>query len=53
MTWLKEAPTAAVLETAPVEIRPEPDVARERPPFGLGSDLSKDQKVDAVFADER
>ena len=53
MTWLKEAPTAAVLETAPVEIRPEPDAARERPPFGLGSDSSKEQKIDAVYAEER
>ncbi len=53
MTWLKEAPVAAVQETAAVEIRPEPDVDRERPPFGLGSDNTKEQKVEAVYANER
>ncbi|HVS35738.1 MAG TPA: hypothetical protein VMS17_09155 [Gemmataceae bacterium] len=53
MTWLKEAPIAAVQETALVEIRPEPDVDRERPPFGLGSDSTKEQKVEAVYANER
>jgi hypothetical protein len=49
MTWLKEAPVAATVEKVPIAIRPEPDVARERPPFGLGSD----KKVDAVYANER
>jgi neutral ceramidase len=52
LQWLKEAPTAAATETASVEIRPEPDADRERPPFGLGSD-GKDGKVGEVYADER
>jgi hypothetical protein len=53
MTWLKEAAVAAVLEAATVEIRREPDVDRERPPFGLGSDNSKEQNIEAAYADER
>jgi hypothetical protein len=53
MTWLKEAPTAATTEAVQVDIRPEPDADRERPPFGLGSDNSKDQKVEDAYASER
>ncbi len=37
MTWLKEATTGSVTESALLSIRPEPDVDRERPAFGLGS----------------
>jgi hypothetical protein len=33
---LREAPTAVATETAVLTIRGEPDVDRERPPFGLG-----------------
>jgi neutral ceramidase len=53
MAWLDEAPLAAAVETVPIAIRPEPDAERERPPFGLGSDNSKDQRVNAVYAEER
>jgi hypothetical protein len=53
MTWLKEAPVAAVVEQVPCAIRAEPDAERERPAFGLGSDNSKERKIDAVYADER
>jgi hypothetical protein len=49
MTWIKEAPTAAALETVPCAIRADPDVQRERPAFGLGSG----QKIDEVYANER
>jgi len=34
-------------------IRPDPDVAREKPAFGLGSDDSRERKVDAAYASER
>lgn len=51
--WLKEARVGAAVETVPVSIRPEPDAQRERPPFGLGSDNSKEQKVNAVYEHER
>jgi hypothetical protein len=37
MSWLKDATTAAAVELAAVDIRLDPDVARERPAFGLGS----------------
>jgi hypothetical protein len=53
MTWAKEAPVAVVVERVPVAIRPEPEVDRERPPFGLGSDNSKEKKVEAAYANER
>jgi neutral ceramidase len=53
MTWLKEAPVDAAVETLPLAIRAEPDADKERPPFGLGSDLSKEKKVDEVYANER
>jgi hypothetical protein len=49
MAWLKEASTAAALETVPLAIRAEPDSDAERPPFGLGG--GKD--VEAKYADER
>lgn len=47
MTWLKEAPTAAVSETVNLAIRPDPDAEAERPTFGLGSGQ------DAVYENER
>jgi hypothetical protein len=53
MTWLQEAPTAAAVSSIPIAIRPEPDPERERPPFGLGSDNSKEQRINAVYASER
>jgi hypothetical protein len=53
MTWLKEAAVGAASQTALVSIRPEPDAERERPPFGLGSDNSKEQRIEAVYAEER
>jgi hypothetical protein len=37
MSWLKDATTTAAVELAAVDIRLDPDVARERPAFGLGS----------------
>jgi hypothetical protein len=37
MSWLKTLSNAAVTETVPVKIRPEPDAAAEKPAFGLGS----------------
>jgi hypothetical protein len=37
MAWLKELTTAAAIETVPLAIRPDPDPAAEKPPFGLGS----------------
>ncbi len=37
MSWMKTLSTAAATETVPVRIRPEPDVATERPAFGLGA----------------
>lgn len=53
MTWLAEAPTAAATETVVVAIRPEPDPEGEEPAFGLGSDRSKEQRVNTVYAHER
>lgn len=53
MTWLKEAPVAAAVETLPLAIRDEPDAEKERPAFGLGSDASKEKKIDEVYANER
>jgi hypothetical protein len=53
MTWLGEAPLAAAIETIPIAIRADPDVDRERPAFGLGSDSSKDQRYEAKYANER
>jgi hypothetical protein len=49
MAWLKEAPTAAALETVPLPIRSDPDPDMERPAFGLGSGAT----VDAKYAEER
>ena len=49
MAWLKEAPVAAALATAPLAIRAEPDPDMERPAFGLGSG----QAVDEKYASER
>ena len=46
-TWLKSLSIAAATETVPVRIRPEADVAAERPAFGLGSGPEE------VFALER
>jgi hypothetical protein len=37
LSWLKEAPVAITTETVPIAVRPEPDVERETPPYGLGS----------------
>ncbi len=37
MSWLKTLTNAGAVEKVPVRIRPEPDVAAERPAFGLGS----------------
>jgi len=37
MSWLREAPLAASTTSVMLAIRPDPDVERERPPFGLGS----------------
>ncbi|HZT81997.1 MAG TPA: hypothetical protein VFA26_17355, partial [Gemmataceae bacterium] len=53
LEWTKEAPTAATVEAVPVAIRAEPDPEAERPAFGLGSDTSKDQKINAVYERER
>src|SRR5262249_42289363 len=53
MTWLKEAPIDVTIETIPLAIRDEPDAEHERPAFGLGSDLSKEKKIDASYAEER
>src|SRR5262249_54318075 len=47
MQWLKEGKVGAAMEMVMLSIRPEPDADRERPPFGLGSDNSKEQKVEA------
>lgn len=47
--WLSEAPTAAHIRAVPVAIRPDPNVDRERPAFGLGSG----QQVEPVYAKER
>jgi neutral ceramidase len=53
MAWLDEAPTAAAVETVPCAIRPEPDPEAEQPPFGLGSDTSKEQRINEAYAKER
>jgi len=53
LAWLNEAPTAAAVESIPIAIRPDPDAEREQPPFGLGSDASKEQRINEVFANER
>jgi hypothetical protein len=53
LTWLNEAPVAATVERVPCAIRAEPDALRERPAFGLGSDNSKERRIDAVYAAER
>lgn len=37
MGWMKALSNAAALEAVPVRIRPDPDVAAEKPAFGLGS----------------
>jgi hypothetical protein len=51
LAWLKEAPTAVAVETLRLPIRAEPDAAREKPPFGLGSDSSP--QVAEIYARER
>jgi hypothetical protein len=53
LAWLKEAPVDAAVETVPLAIRDEPDAERERPPFGLGSDATKEKSIDAVYESER
>jgi neutral ceramidase len=53
MTWLSAAPVAAAVEPVPLAIRPEPDPVRERPAYGLGSDNTRDKKIDASYAEER
>lgn len=52
MKWLKEAPVAATVEQVPIRLREEPDAARERPAFGLGSD-GKDGAIGKVYEEER
>jgi hypothetical protein len=52
MKWLKEAPLAVTVEKVPCSIRPEPDVDRERPAFGLGSD-GMGGKIRDSYAQER
>ena len=37
MTWLGEASIAATVESVLLPLRPDPDVEREQPPFGLGT----------------
>jgi len=37
LDWLKDAPLAVATVTVPIAVRPEPDVEREKPPYGLGS----------------
>ena len=49
MKWLREVPLGSATETVTLAIRPEPDVDRERPPYGLGSGAA----VEPVFAEER
>jgi hypothetical protein len=51
MAWLGEAPMAAAVESVPIAIRSDPE--RERPPFGLGSDNTSEQRTNAVYANER
>lgn len=36
-TWMNELPIACIQAQVSIPIRPEPDVQREKPPFGLGS----------------
>ncbi len=47
--WLKDAPVAVATEIVPLPIRPDPDVDRERPAFGLGSGAN----IEPVYASER
>jgi neutral ceramidase len=51
MTWLTDTPVALATETVLLPIRPEPDPDAERPPFGLGSDGSKE--ISEAYASER
>ena len=37
LEWQKDAPLAAATVTVPIAVRPEPDVEREKPAYGLGS----------------
>jgi neutral ceramidase len=53
LTWLGEAATAATVETVSLPLRPEPDPEAERPPFGLGSDNTKEKRIDEAYASER
>jgi predicted neuraminidase len=45
--WMKSLSTAVATEAVVCRIRPEPDAAAEKPPFGLGSG------PDDVYAEER
>ncbi|HZU37319.1 MAG TPA: hypothetical protein VFA18_15455, partial [Gemmataceae bacterium] len=45
LTWWHAFPVAVATQTAVISIRPEPDVDRERPAFGLGSGSS----IEAVY----
>lgn len=47
--WLKDATVGHSTGTVPVSVRGEPDVARERPEFGLGSG----PVVEPVYEEER
>jgi putative membrane-bound dehydrogenase-like protein len=47
MSWEKSLVLGGAVETVPVRIRPEPDPAAEKPPYGLGSG------PDEVYAAER
>ncbi len=47
LDWIDDADLAVTTETLSLDIRPEPDPAREKPPFGLGS------QPDEVFAKGR
>jgi hypothetical protein len=49
MTWTNEASLAATTEMISLAYRPDPDVERERPPFGLGSG----EQVEEVYAQAR
>jgi len=37
LEWTKDAPLAVATVTVPIAVRPEPDVEREKPAYGLGS----------------
>ena len=50
--WLDQGPLAVHRLTVPCKIRDEPDVERETPPFGLGSN-GKDGMYGKIFEAER